>query len=177
MGSTPHDNLEHHGSHPPAHATPADPNDPFKLEIDYSHFDEKFDNRPVKIGPEWSDLEEKREFYIKENALKWELPIKIPNSIPGLEAITRRKTPSTRLWYRRVTSFERNGFFNVWTIEFNVKARYWLFYPCLMWGMTNHVTIGWYNELYDHSSDRDLRVYDKLAVRPLPFNRVFSRPG
>ena len=52
-----------------------------------------------------------------------------------------------------------------------------LFYPCLLWGVTSHVNQGWYEENYDHYNDYDHRVYDKLAIRPLPFNRVMSRPG
>lgn len=177
MGSDPHSNLTHHDSHAPVSSPPTESNPPMQLEIDYTHFDERFDNRPVRIGPEWSDIDEEREQYIRENALNWQPGYDIPDAIPGLQAIARRKTPATRLWYRRVSSFERNGFFNVWTIKFNVKIRYLLFYPCLMWGMTSHVNTGWYAEVYDHSDDRDLRVYDKLAVRPLPFNRVFGRPG
>ncbi len=177
MESDPHSNLQHHGNHPPASSPPKPDNPAMKLEIDYGHFDERFENRPVRNGPEWSEIDEQREAYIHQNALSWQMPLQIPDAFPGLDSIIRRKTPVTRLWYRRVSSFERNGFFNAWTIKFNVKIRYWLFYPFLLWGMTTHVNTGWYQNHYDHGSDRDLRIYDKLAARPLPFNRVFSRPG
>ena len=165
----------HGGQHDESLRAPHHPADP--LEIDYSKFDPRFDNRPVKIGPEWSALDEARSNYIKDHALSWKSPETIPKTFPGLESITRRKTPSTRLWYRRVSSWERNGFFNIWTIKLNVKLKYWCLYPCLIWGMTSHVNIGWYQENYNHEGDRDWRVYDKLSNRVLPFHRVWNRPG
>ena len=147
------------------------------FEIDYSKFHPNFDNTPQKIGPEWSKLDDTRDQYIQENALNWKPQDVIPDSISGLDRIKIKKTPSTRNWHRRISSWERNGNFNVWTIKLNTKMKYLLFYPCLLWGMTSHVNTGWYKEKYDHSDDRDWRVYDKLSNRPLPFHRVWNRPG
>jgi len=36
----------------------------------------------------------------------------VPDGISGLTPKTGR-VPATRLWYRRTSSFERNGFFNI----------------------------------------------------------------
>ena len=177
MGTDPHSQVKTSDDHSPIVEPPKYPNEPLRLEIDYSKFDDRFNNRPFKIGPEWSDIDEERQKYINQFARSWELPLEIPSAIPGLEPIKRRKTPSTRIWYKRVSSWERNGFFNVWTIKLNVKLRYWLFYPVVLWGMTTHVNQGLYQETFDHNFDKDIRVYDKLAVRPLPFFRVWARPG
>jgi hypothetical protein len=42
--------------------------------------------------------------------------------------------PSTRRWWRRTTSFERNGFFNIHTHVFNTKFIYWSFLSTILWG-------------------------------------------
>ena len=146
-------------------------------EIDYAHFDDRFENRPVKIAPAFGDLEVAREEYIKESALSYVKPLNFPQEFGGLETLKFKKTPATRLWYRRVSSFERNGFFNMWTMKLNLKLRIWLFYPVILWGVTNHIFQGMYFEEFDFTGEPDLKVYDKLNARPIPFARVWSRPG
>lgn len=150
---------------------------PLKPEIDYSKFDEKFDNRPQKIGSEWGSLEEQRLLFIKENALKWEKPIEYPMEFASLEPMKFKKSPMTRRWYHPCSSVERNGFLNIVTSKTALKAKYWLLYPVLIFGMTNYVFEGMYFDEYDFLEDRDLKVYDKLAQRALPFARVWTRPG
>jgi len=44
------------------------------------------------------------------------------------------KLPSTRYWWRKTGSFERNGFFNIHTHVFNTKALYWGFLLFLGYG-------------------------------------------
>lgn len=100
--------------------------------------------------------------------------------IPDFEGLTLRRplgVPMTARWYKRVTSWERNGFFNIWTIRLNQKVKYWLFLPVVVWGVVNHVFTGIYYDNYDFSQDRDFRVYDKLTLRNTPEGRVWSRPG
>jgi len=157
-----HDNHEHHTT---------------ELDIDYSHFDERFNNRPVPLSESPTSIDALQLNYIRDNALNWTKPIDFPLNLTGLELMRTSKTPSTRKWYRRVSSFERNGFLNVWTMKLTVKLRYWLFYPVVLWGITNHVFQGMYFDEYDFDEDNDSKVYDKLSSRALPFARVWSRPG
>ena len=169
----PHDHHDHHDHHEhyqfPILEAP--------LEIDYSRFDEKFDNRPV-IRPEvFKGLDFERQEYIRNNALSWENKIDFPMNLKGLDIKKYAKTPSTRKWYRQVSSFERNGMLNVWTIKLNLKLKYWLFYPFLLFGMTNVVWEGMYFREHDFSNDSFSKVYEKLIPREIPFARVWTRPG
>ena len=145
-------------------------------EIDYSHFDERFENKPVKIGPEWSELDQQREEYIRNNALTYKRTFSVPD-IEGLELARGPKVPSTRRWGKPITSFEKNGLFNLWTHNLNVKAKIWLFFPCVVFGLVVHVLEGWHFRHYDHSRYKQLYTYEKLGLRELPFSRVWARPG
>ena len=83
----------------------------------------------------------------------------------------------TRKFWRRVTSFERNGMFNIQTHRFNTKMGYYSFYFFVLWGMTNHVTNGIFIEETRNNDERPHQIYDKLAIRMMPYARVWSRPG
>lgn len=146
------------------------------LEIDYSVFDEKFDNMPVNKGPEISEFDLQRQKYAIENALNYKPKLDIPN-FKELTPSFGKKQPMTFRWYKRTTSFERSGFFNISSLRLVNKLRFWMVYPCIIWGMTVHVMTGLYYDHYDHSMDRDMGFYDKLACRTLPSARVWARPG
>ena len=133
------------------------------LEIDYSRFDERFNNRPIVLPEALQGLDFQREQYIKENALKWEKKIEFPMNLSGLDIKKFAKTPSTRKWYRQVSCFERNGFLNVWTIKLNLKLKYWLFYPFFLFGMTNVVFEGMYFDEHDFANDSYSKVYEKTC--------------
>lgn len=163
--------------HDPLEDSPIELLNPLKKEIDYSHFDEKFENRPVKIGPEFGTLELQREEYIRNHALSYKKPIEYPMAFGRLDPLKFKKTPSTRIWYQRVSAIERNGFLNMWTMKLNLKLKYWLLYPCLVWGVTATVFEGMYVDEFDFDRDRDIKIYDKLAPRTIPFARVWNRPG
>lgn len=145
-------------------------------EIDYSRFDERFENRPVKIGPEWSELEQKKEEYIRNNALNYKKSISIPE-IKGLEVARCSKVPATRRWGKPIMSFEKNGLYNFWTHNLNVKIKLWLFFPCVVFGLVAHVLEGWHYRHYDQRRYKENYTYEKLALRELPFARVWARPG
>ncbi len=145
-------------------------------EIDYSHFDERFENRPVRVGPEWSELELQREEYIRQNALTYKKNVEVPN-VEGLEVAKYSKVPATRRWGKPMISFEKNGLINFWTHNLNVKARLWLFFPCVVFGVTVHVLEGWHKYHYDHARYKQHYTYEKLALRELPFSRFWARPG
>ena len=147
-----------------------------KGEIDYTHFDDRFENRPVRIGPEWSELDSKRDAYIKEFALNYKPERNVPD-IPGLEVARTAKVPATRIWGKQMTSFEKNGLYNFWTHNLNVRARVWLFFPCVVWGLTVHVLEGWNYLHYDHRRYPQYYTYEKLGLRELPFSRFWARPG
>ena len=191
MGKQPETNLQadpHHGHHGHGdHGEHGHHHDDWhpdgrvpmklKLDIDYSKFDDRFDNRPHQIGPEFGSLEEQRLAYIRDAALTYEKPVEHPLSFGTLEPMRFKKSPATRSWYRRVSGYERNGFLNLFTQRLGLKMKYWAFYPFVLWGFTNHVFQGMYFDEFDFERESDMKVYDKLAHRPLPFARVWSRPG
>ena len=88
-----------------------------------------------------------------------------------------RQLPATRKLWQRTTSFERNGFFNIHTHRLNTKLTYWPVYFFLIWGFTNHVINGIYIEENRNNDERMTSPYDKLAIRKMPYARVWSRPG
>ena len=145
-------------------------------EIDYSEFDERFVNKPEPIGHEFTKLEALRESQIKQLAQEYKTA-ELPKTFGSLDPMKIGKTPSTRLWYRRVSSYERNGFFNIFTIKLGVKVKYWFLYPFLIYGMTSFVHGGIYYDEYDFSRIDDVCVYDKMAMRRLPSFRIWNRPG
>ncbi len=50
-------------------------------------------------------------------------------------------------------------------------------YFFLIWGFTNHVINGIYIEENRNNDERMTSPYDKLAIRKMPYARVWSRPG
>jgi hypothetical protein len=176
-----HDGDHHDAHHDHGHHLPTRPDEPLleepKGEIDYSKFDDRFDNRPRKIPLEPESLVTRREAYIRENALTWQKKVEFPRSYGSLEPMKFKKSPATRIWYRKCSSYERNGFFNILTQRTGLKLRYWLFYPVVVWGVTATVLEGMYAEEFDLTRDPDYKVYDKLAERAIPFARVWNRPG
>lgn len=85
--------------------------------------------------------------------------------------------PSTRRWWRRTTSFERNGFFNIHTHVFNTKFIYWSFLTTLLWGWMQAPVAGMHQEKeFDNYETREA-VYDKLQGRNVPLVKIWSRPS
>ena len=146
-------------------------------KIDFKKFDPKFENRPIKIAEPQSAIDVARDEFIKANALTYKLEPVVPENIQGLVKLNGRRLPATRNWWTRVTSFERNGFFNLHTHRLNTKLTYYGFFVFLLWGLTNHVFTGVWIEETRNNDERPHQPYDKLAIRKLPFNRVWSRPG
>ena len=52
-------------------------------KLDYSKFHEKFNNVPVKVGESLSEIDRKREAFIREHALTYKLEPVVPENIPG----------------------------------------------------------------------------------------------
>ena len=52
-------------------------------KIDYSRFHEKFNNAPVRVGDPQSEIDMKRDAFIKANALTYNLQPAVPDNIPG----------------------------------------------------------------------------------------------
>ena len=52
-------------------------------KLDFTKFDERFNNFPKKIGSELSPMDLKREQFIKENALTYKLEPLVPENIEG----------------------------------------------------------------------------------------------
>ena len=95
----------------------------------------------VKIFPRQSRIKKiKHQFinfsifiFFQQNFIKMiKNLLTLPHST-GLVPKTR-KLPITRSWYRRTTSFERNGFMNIQTPVFNTKWLAWTFPTLLVWG-------------------------------------------
>mmetsp|Transcript_15011 Transcript_15011/g.23629 ORF Transcript_15011/g.23629 Transcript_15011/m.23629 type:complete len:105 (+) Transcript_15011:34-348(+) len=101
--------------------------------VDYKHFDPKFDNSLEKVGPEFSELEEAKDKFARENRGRYVPVPKVTKNIAGLVPRMGR-VPATRNWIMKTGSFERNGFFNVHTHVLNTKFLYASFMLFLVWG-------------------------------------------
>ena len=144
--------------------------------MDFKKFDVRFKNEYERIGPEFSEIDDKREAFIEQNRGKYRLEPVVPQNVQGLVPRTGR-TPEVRRWWRRISSFERNGYMNFHTPVLNVRLSYMLFYFLLGFGLSSHVLEGVWFETYQDSSDSRRLIYDKLAPRDIPFARAWSRPG
>ena len=136
----------------------------------------RFKNEYEKIGPEFSQIDDLRDKFIEANRGTYVPKPVVPLNVQGLVPRTGR-TPEIRRWWRRISSFERNGYFNFHTPVLNVRISYMLFYFLLGWGLTVTPLEGtWYENNRD-SQDVYRVVYDKMAPRDIPLARVWSRPG
>ena len=82
--------------------------------MDFKTFDPKYSNQLELEGPEFSDKQAKQEAFIANYKGDWAPQPVVPLNIRGL---TPRSgpVPSNRLWWRKTTSFERNG--KIWAEE------------------------------------------------------------
>lgn len=71
---------------------------------------------------------------------------------------------------------ERSGLTNIATNRFSGRMKYWLYFPFIIWGITNHVFTGYYYDNYDFK-DSAKTFYDKLSGRVVPSGRNWARPG
>lgn len=146
--------------------------------LDFTKPDERYNNIPEKVNHSWSDMQYKQEAFAKENMGNFKIvPEGVNTEIPNLIKNSHPKgLPSTRNWYRRVSTFERNGIFNAQTHIFNTKFGYWSVPLVIGFGYINFVLEGWH---YEHYEDREysFNLYEKLANRLIPFARVWTRPG
>lgn len=144
--------------------------------MDFKKFDPKFDNNYPVQGPEFGDLHTRRDQFIAANRSNYKLEPAVPRNIAGLTLRTDARTPATQKFFIRTGSFERNGFFNFHTPVFNTKLIYLTFFFTYVWGNSQYVYVGMYDEEHLDSFERRNLVYDKLAHRDIPYNRVWSRP-
>ena len=143
--------------------------------IDYSQYNEIFDNIPETLGSPFSELELKRREYMKENALNYNPQVVVPD-IPELTPLRLWKAPSTNKFFRSVTAVESNGRVTFFSKKMNLKIGYWMCFPFLFWGCMQHVTHGIWKERTFVFGDRR-NIYDKLHSRKIPYLTVWSRPG
>lgn len=146
-------------------------------ELDFSKFNEKFSNKYEIEGPEFSELDERRERYIQENALKYEYDSGIPANIPGMKLLPKRGLPSTRWFYRPCTSLELNGYFNIATPRNALRLSNYFFFFFIIWGFSQFQITSLYNELHNDNFEPQGRIYDKISNRPGPYRKPFTRPG
>ena len=145
--------------------------------LDFSHFDPKFSSDLEKVGPEFDDLYEKRENFIKANRGIYVPQPFVPQNISGLVPLLNKSLPSTRSLFTRTTYFERNGFFNVHTPVLNTRLKPWLFFGFLVWGWTAFQVGGWNYEHYYDNGERRNTLYWKLQSVDLPNTKMWQRPG
>ena len=145
--------------------------------VDKKHMDPKFDNSLEVVGHEFGELEGKREKFIKENIATYRISPCVPKNIPGLTPRKHARTPAAVSWFRTTGSFEKNGFFNIHTPVLNTKLIYLSFFVTVIWGNTQYVWNGMYQEEeYDNFEMRN-NIYDKLSIREIPLSRIWQRPG
>jgi hypothetical protein len=82
-----------------------------------------------------------------------------------------------RFWKRPTTSFERNGYFNIHTRNFNTRITVPFFFVFLLYGWWGHQTGAWYTELYEDNYESRENIYDKLNIRMPPQTKLWLRPG
>lgn len=73
----------------------------------------------------------------------------------------------TARWYKPISSLERSGMVNIATPKYAARLKFWLFFPCVVWGNIMHVFTGHYYDNFDFLDDV-YSLYDKLAYRPMP---------
>ena len=56
-------------------------------KLDFKQFDEKFNNVPEKVGDGLSDMDRKRDMWIQDNALTYELEPEVPEHIEGISLV------------------------------------------------------------------------------------------
>lgn len=76
--------------------------------MDFKKFDPKFSNQLELEGPEFSKMQAKQEAYIASFDGVWSPSPSIPLDIKGLTHKSGA-IPATRHWWRKTSSFERNG--------------------------------------------------------------------
>jgi hypothetical protein len=52
-------------------------------KLDFKTFDERFENTPVTVGSEQSEIDNKRDAFIAENALTYKPTPVVPANVPG----------------------------------------------------------------------------------------------
>lgn len=80
--------------------------------------------------------------------MEYKKVIEVPD-IPGLSLKINPRIPMTARWYKPVTSLERSGMVNVATPKFSVRLKFWLFFPCVIWGNVVNVFTGYYYDKHD----------------------------
>ena len=77
--------------------------------MDFKTFDPKFSNQLELEGPEFSEIQSKQEACVDKYNGGWNPHPLIPLEIKGLTQRTMGPVPATRFWWRKTSSFERNG--------------------------------------------------------------------
>ncbi|EGR34574.1 hypothetical protein IMG5_006600 [Ichthyophthirius multifiliis] len=144
--------------------------------LDFSHFDKRFENNYEVVAPEFGDLQQKRAQFIAENAGKYRPEPFIPENINGLVKKTGR-LPATRNWYRRSSSYERNGFLNYHTPVWNTKFIPWCTFIFLIWGWASFQVGGYNNERYADNGEKRNNLYWKLSNVEIPQSKLWNRPS
>ena len=144
--------------------------------MDFKKVDPKFKTNYELIGPEFGDMHANREKWLVDNAAEFIPEPIVPENIPGLTPRMGR-IPSTRFWWRKTGSFERNGFFNIHTHVFNTKFIYFWFFVFLAYGWIETPLHGYYYEKDKDNGEKRNTLYDKLSPRWLPLMKIVSRPS
>ena len=77
-------------------------------EIDYEHFDERFENFPVQVGSQLDEIDLRQREYIANNISNYKPKVNV-TPVEGLRPHLNRKTPQTAMWYKKLVSHERSG--------------------------------------------------------------------
>lgn len=145
-------------------------------QLDFSKFNEKFSNKYEIEGPEFSEIDEKRKDYIKENALNYKFEIPVPQ-IQGLKPVGNRGLPSTRRFIRPCTSYELSGFYNILTPRNALRFSNYFFFGFILWGFCQFQISALYSEYYEDNNEPIGRIYDKISNRWAPQSKMWTRPG
>ncbi|CAK84224.1 unnamed protein product (macronuclear) [Paramecium tetraurelia] len=145
----------------------------------FGKFDPLFTNKYDKVGPEFGQIQQLKSDFLAANVGKLEVQPEIPQNIEGLVLRSARtqRTPATMAWFRRTTSFERNGIFNIHTPVMNTRILPWVFFIFIAYGWQGYQISSWNTVVKKDSNEPRNTPYDKLSLRELPPAKNWARPG
>jgi hypothetical protein len=112
--------------------------------LDFSHKHELFEVHLEKVGPEFSELEDRKRAFAEQNGGKYVPPEPaVPANWPGL-VMRRGELPATRKWWVPGSSYERNGFLNLKTPRTQKRVMPLLFFTLVVYGWVGNHMNGYY---------------------------------
>jgi len=109
--------------------------------------------------------------------MNWEhqaVKSRVPQNVKGL--YLKSQVPNNRFWWRRASSWERNGertvLNHIWVIRFG----FFIWFSCMTYQMWRPWIWGYTELMEHHHYNFDNIVYDKLSTRNIPYHYPVGMP-